>query len=143
ERERHVFLHQADVEPGFVRQVEDELGARLQHRRAVGLCVITSTASLGSMPARSASSSPSAKASICTARLMLIASFSTSPCPFWPTCVGSPSSRRNGSTRAYACSSPPTMIVSVPACTWGTLPDTGASSNDAPHARTRSASSRL
>ena len=35
------------------------------------------------------------------------------------------------------------MIVSVPDCTWGTLPETGASSMAAPSARTRSASSRL
>jgi hypothetical protein len=34
--------------------------------------------------------------------------------------------------RAYASLSPPTMIVSVPACTWGTLPDTGASTMVAP-----------
>ena len=35
------------------------------------------------------------------------------------------------------------MIVSVPDCTCGTLPDTGASSIAAPSSRTRSASSRL
>jgi hypothetical protein len=57
--------------------------------------------------------------------------------------VGVPSSRKSGSTRAYASLSPPTMIVSVPACTWGTLPDTGASSIAAPSARARSAISRL
>jgi hypothetical protein len=27
------FWHKADVEPGFVRQVEDEFGARFEHRR--------------------------------------------------------------------------------------------------------------
>ena len=98
----------------------------------IGLAAITSAAALGSMPPRSARRRPSAKASICTARLMLIASLSTSPCPFSPMCVGVPSSRRIGSTRAYASTSPPTMIVSVPACTWGTLPETGASSIAAP-----------
>ena len=35
------------------------------------------------------------------------------------------------------------MMVSVPDSTWGTLPDTGASSMAAPRARTRSAISRL
>ena len=35
------------------------------------------------------------------------------------------------------------MIVSVPDCTWGTLPDTGASSISAPLARTCSATLRL
>ena len=66
----------------------------------IGLCVITSTARLRSTPARSAKTRPSAKATICTARLMLIASLSTSPCPLSPMYVGVPSSRRIGSTRA-------------------------------------------
>jgi hypothetical protein len=32
ERERHVLLHEADVEPGLIEQVENEWGAGLQHR---------------------------------------------------------------------------------------------------------------
>ena len=106
EREDDVLLHQPDVEPCLVGEVEDEW------RRVLSASVSRSGSrhhvgsGLGSMPARSARSRPSANASICTARLMLIASFSTSPCPFSPMCVGVPSSRRTGSTRAYACSSP-------------------------------------
>jgi hypothetical protein len=80
-------------------------GSRMIDARAlsigepIGLVSITSSARWRSTPERSASSSPSAKASIWTARLMLIASLSTSPCPFSPMCVGVPSSRMIGSTR--------------------------------------------
>jgi hypothetical protein len=45
----------------------------------IELDAMTSIASLGSMPSRSASRGPSEKASIWTARLMLIASLSASP----------------------------------------------------------------
>ena len=110
----------------------------------IGLALMTSAATSGSTPARSASSSPSLKASVCTARLMLIASLRISPWPFGPTWVTVwPSSRSSGSTAANACRSPPTMIASVPLSAWGMLPETGASSIWAPRARTRSASRRL
>src|SRR3954469_7722374 len=58
-------------------------------------------------------------------------------------CVGVPSSRRIDSPRAYACSFPPTMMTSVPACTCGTLPDTGASSRDATARPTRERAARI
>ena len=72
-----------DVEPRLFREVEDERGARPQHRRADrALGPSRPAARCRSTPERSARSSPSAKASICTARLMLIASLSASPCRF-------------------------------------------------------------
>ena len=53
----------------------------------IAASVIASGGQAGSIPPRSASSTPSLKASICAARLMLIASLSSRPCPFSPTCV--------------------------------------------------------
>ena len=102
---------------------------------------MTRAASRGSMPPRSASSSPSLKASVWTARLMLIASLSSSP---WPLLADAghalaelAQQRLDAPRRPLG--SPPTMIVSVPVSAWGTLPETGASSIWAPIDRTRSA----
>ena len=96
------------------------------------------------MPPRSASRTPSLKAIICTARLMLTASFIVSALPFAPTCVTvCPSSRSSGSTRVNAARAPPTMIARLPASAAGTLPETGASSIYASRLWTSAASSRL
>jgi hypothetical protein len=87
ESEPDVLVRELDVEPGLGGQVEDERSAAVQEGRPDRASAITSTASSRAMPPRSASSTPSLKASICEARLMLTASLSRRPWPFGPTCL--------------------------------------------------------
>ena len=77
-----------------------------------------------STPPRSAIRTPSLNASICTARLMLMASLSSSA---WPTSPPTnvtllPSWSRIGSTRRNASDCPPAMIARLPLSAAGTLP---------------------
>ena len=110
----------------------------------IALCVITSRATVRSTPPRSASSTPSLKASICTARLRLMASLRSRAWPASGTKVTVvPSWRRIGSTRSNASAGPPAMMAKLPASTAGTLPETGAASIAAPSEATCSASARL
>ena len=114
EGERYVLLHQADVEPCLVREVEDELGAGLQHRRAdrafrhyVDREFRVDAGAFGEHEALGEREHLDGEADV------------------------------DGELEHESLLSPPTMIVSVPVCTWGTLPDTGASSIAAPSSRTR------
>jgi len=96
------------------------------------------------MPPFSARSSPSEKASICTARLRLVAIFISTARPLAPTWVTfGPMSWRIGLTRSKARLSPPTMMERRPVSSVVTLPETGASSICAPRSATRTASARL
>ena len=111
---------------------------------AIALLVSTLTASSRDIPPFSASRTPSLKASICTARLRLVAIFMSTAWPLPPTYVTvGPMSRRIGTTRSKASLSPPTITESFPCSRVITLPDTGASSMTAPHSATRSARPRL
>ena len=86
---------------------------------------------------------PSANASICTARLMLIASLSTRPCPFSPTCVGVPelAEDRLGARVGVLVAADHDRQRS--GLHLGDAPRHRRVQHDAPCARTRSASSRL
>src|SRR6266446_1144106 len=111
---------------------------------AITLCVSTSTAVSRAIPLFSASSTPSENASICTARLRLIAIFIASARPLSPTCVTfGPMSSRTGFTRANVSARPPTITDNLPCWRVITLPETGASSMSAPFSRTLLARARL
>ena len=142
QRQQHVLLHHVDVEPGLLRHLEHERPAILHHRRcdrAVGQNV---DRRLRAIPLFSASSTPSEKASICTARLRLVAIFIDTARPLSPTCVTFGRCRA-GRLHTLECRPPPpTIIESFPCCSVMMLPETGASTMSAPSWRT-SASARL
>src|SRR5579862_1683205 len=111
---------------------------------ATALWVSTSTATSRLMPLFSASSTPSEKASICTARLRLVAIFIERAKPLSPTCVTfGPMSSSRGLILSKVSFLPPTITDNFPSCRVITLPDTGESTMSAPRARTFSASARL
>src|SRR5215831_1033353 len=111
---------------------------------AMALCVRMSTAVSRLIPLFSASSTPSEKANICTARLRLVAIFMESASPLSPTWVTlGPMSSSRGLRRSKVSFRPPTMTDSFPSCKVTTLPETGASTMSAPLARTLAASARL
>ena len=111
---------------------------------AITLCVSTSTAVAREMPLFSASRTASAKASICTARLRLVAIFMATAMPLSPTCVTLMAmSLSSGFMRSNVSFRPPTIIDSLPSTSVTTLPDTGESIMSAPFSRTFAAMARL
>src|SRR5271167_4932209 len=110
----------------------------------MALCIRTSTATSRAIPLFSASSTPSEKASICTARLRFTAIFMDKATPLSPTYVTfGPISRSKSFKRSKVSLRPPTITESLPCCRVITLPDTGASIMSAPFSRTFAASARL
>ena len=96
------------------------------------------------MPLFSAISTPSLKASICTASERLIAIFIVTAAPFGPTWkTFGPIASRIGLTRSNVASSPPTISDALPWSTTIAVPDTGASSICAPVPATCAASARV
>src|SRR5712692_6351694 len=111
---------------------------------AITLCVSTSTAVSRAIPLFSASSTPSQKASICTARLRFVPIFITSARPLSPTCVTfGPISSKSGFTFSKVSFRPPTITESFPSCSVITLPETGESTMSPPFSLTLAATSRL
>src|ERR1700730_4695913 len=111
---------------------------------ATALCVRTSTATSRAIPLFSASSTPSEKASICTARLKLVAIFIDKATPLSPTYVTlGPISCSSGFTFSKVSRRPPTITDNFPSCRVMTLPDTGESTMSAPRSRTFAARARL
>src|ERR1700685_1526766 len=111
---------------------------------ATPLFVSTSTSTSRAMPLFSASSTPSLKANICTARLRLMAIFIDSARPLSPTWVTfGPMSCKSGFTFSNVSLRPPTITDSLPSCSVITLPETGESTMSAPSSRTFVANVRL
>src|SRR5215207_4860604 len=105
---------------------------------------IASTTAVLSIPAFSTSARPSARAVTETTSARLMATFVRIAWPFGPMYVTfGPMACSTSATWSKASRSPPTITDISPAASVAGLPDTGQSRNDAPVARTRSASATL
>src|SRR5690606_8769154 len=106
---------------------------------------ITSTITAGSSPKRLPTISASAVTVKAVAATTLFSAFIAWPQPSAPVRTSrSPSTRSTGSAVASAASSSaPIMIVSVPVWAFATSPETGASINAMPRARSSAPSSRV
>src|SRR5215207_5012000 len=105
---------------------------------------IASMTAVLSTPAFSTSATPSARAVTETTSARLMATFVRIAWPFGPMYVTlGPMACSSSATWSKAARSPPTITDISPAASVAGLPETGQSRNDAPVARTRSASATL